>query len=620
MRPSLLSLALPLLLAPLGVWTCCSCGWQSNRRPAGSAAAASTSAALHVPQGPYPRGQAGPGSAPGPQGPVTEVLSPAPGSQLAGPNADVALRLADADGVRGVTVQGLAATDQGAGRWTVTIPLSPGLNVIAVEAEDGLGTRSRSAFTLLQGAFLPPGAEVPAACQARLGQAALDLIGARIEAAAGGLDLLALIHQAAGRPAVNTSLVKVDVTSVAHAPPRLVELRPAPAGLTAALELDALSVELEVDLIGRGLVWLEASRVRLDLEAAFSPAAGGASGARLLGLDLARLDLSFQGLTLRARSAAADLVLTPFKGLILTALQGALERALRGAAPGLLARPLPGVDTPLLVQVPVLEGGTRPLELRGRLTGGRGWPGVALDLQAALSLAAAQPHHAGTSLGILVGAPPPGPRTPSGPDEVEVALSQDAANALAHAYWHAGGARYRVDGTRPSSGAVPLSARLLHPFFPLARDLAPDPDTPLLLDASLEAPPVVRLAAGGAVTLLVPEAQVAVWFDYMDGGPPLELLRARLALEVSVQVDVVGGELVFGALSAAQQGVNVTAEPAGDLDDQGVEDFLHQALPIVLGAVQLPRVPIPALPAGVPLLAPGLEVQDGWLVVRGKAR
>jgi hypothetical protein len=206
-------------------------------------------------------------------------------------------------------------------------------------------------------------------------------------------------------------------------------------------------------------------------------------------------------------------------------------------------------------------------------------------------------------------------------DDVGVAVSSDGLNAFAHAYWRAGGAKVELDGTRPTTKKTPLSAKLLYPFFPIARDLAPDPLTPLVIEATLEAPPVLRLGTPtGAVTLLVAEAQVSVLFDYMDGGPRVELLRARLSLEGTVDASVSGHHLVLSNLRAAQLGADIVAEPAGDLDDQGVEAFLLQAVPTVVGAVRLPAIPIPALPRGLTLVAPTVESRDGWLIVRAGVR
>lgn len=599
------------------------CNRQSNLTVSGTTAAPLTSARLYTPQGPFPRGQAGPATAPGPQGPAVEVLSPARGAQLAPGAVAVEVRASDPEGVAAVSLGGVAASDLGQGRYGAQVTLAPGLNVIAIEAVDGAGTPSRGSFALMAGTFLPAGGEVPAACAARLGQGALDLVAVKLESALATLDLQALIG---AQPVVNSSLVKVNVTAIAHDPPRVTRLVPTPAGLDAAAALDRLQVELEVDLIGRGLVYVSADQATVALQAAIAPAVagGGASGAQLLGLRVDTVDVVFQNLALRARSGLADAILTPFKGLILTAIRAAVERALRNALPGLLGRPLPGVDQPLAVNVPLVEGGTTALEVRGRLSGGRGWPGVALDLETALTVAAVTPHptvQAGGA-GILVRSPPrPAPATPSGPDEVEVALSEDVADAVAHAYWHAGGARYVVDGTQPTTSAAPLAARLLYPFFPLIRDLAPDPATPVVIEASLEAPPLVQLGVpAGGVSFLAPEAQLAVFLDYMDGGPRVEVLRARLTLEVGTQVDVVGSELVFSHLACGRLGMDVIAEPAGDLDDQEVEDFVLVALPIVVDNLGLPRVPIPALPAGIPLLSPGLDARDGWLTVRARVR
>lgn len=606
----------PLLSTP-ALWVV-GCSQQSNRLPAQTRTVASgATPGTYTPQGPFPRGQAS--GRVGPEGPEVGLVAPLRGTQVSAGVVDVELAVVDPDGVASVTVEGAPAQAAGGDRFRASVALVPGLNVVRFEAVDGLGAKRSGYVAVSSGEHLPGGAEVPAACRVELGQAGLDRIAREVEQAARTLDLLALVN-ANGRPVVNTGIVKVDVTSIAHDPPRVAAFTPTATGLGLALELDRLRVELDVDLIGNGQVVLEADRARVEAGAAIRPASGPATGATLLGLAVERIDLVFTGLRLQARSTLANLLLAPIRGIVLAAMERALESALRNAVGRLLARPLPGVDAPLVVNVPAAGGTTAALELKGRITGGRGWPGRALELEAALAVVASNAAFPGASAGFLVTRPAPPQVTPVGVDEAQVALSVDAANGFAHAWWQTGAAAWELDGTRPTTAAVPLSARLLHPFLPLALELAPDPATPVVIRASVvDAPPALRVAAGG-VGIVLPELELSVWLDYMDGGPRVELLRARVTLEAGVAVAVGASELVLSDLTLGAFAFDLVAEPSGPVDDQQLEEFVRAVLPLLLPEVKLPSIPIPALPAAVPLVTPILDLHDGWVVVRGRVQ
>lgn len=609
------SLVLLAFVAPLVGAAVCGCNQQSNRHP-GWSAVGGTAAPLVTPQGPYPRGQVNPANLPQRQGPSITVTSPARGAQLTATHVDVEVEVTDPDGVGSVAIQGAPATDVGGGRWQATVPLAAGLNLIEVEAVDGLGDRSRARFSVVQGQFVPGGTFVDGALL-RLDQPALDVAAREIEARTGALDLVTLLPH----PVLQTTLVTVDVTAVTHAPPRVTSLTAQAGTMTAVLDLHQVSVDLDVNLLGRGQAIATADRVRGLITATIQRPAGPATGLKLMGFDVDRLDVTFTNLQLRPQSGLAVTVLSPVANLLMFALRGALSSAIEKALMNALSKPMAGADTPMRVNLPTVDGSTAALDLLVRADGGRGWGGAGLDLLASASATAVTPHPHALPADVLVTRPPAPVIAWAPTDHVGLALSADAANAFAHAYWLAGAARYQIDGTKPAKS--PPAARLLHPFFPVVRDLAPDPATPLVIDISLEAPPVVRLdRPDGAVGLLVPEAQVSVALDYMDGGPRAEVLRTRLSVELAVDAAVVGNDLVLSNLTCAGVAVDVIAEPSGDLDDQGVEDFILQAIPTLLGSVaqRLPRIPLPGIPAGVTLVAPTVEARDGWLIVRAGVR
>lgn len=623
-----MTMRMALGLLPFAVLAYCAlgCSEQSNRLPMPSVVGA-TAAGLstNTPMGPYPRGVVNPANLPARQGPVMQVLAPPRGAQLTTTSVAVEVSAVDPDGVQAVTIAGAPAASLGGDRFGASVTLAPGMNVVEVVATDSLGDRSTGHFSLMQGQFEPAGAFVADSAHIRLDMDALDLLARKVEALAAPIDLLTLIHQGAGRPILNTAIITVDVTAVTHAPLRVAQFAPSPGGVSIAVELNQLAVELDVNLIGRGLVLVSADRVRIDAHATFGRPAGVATGIRLLGADVDQLDLTFDNLRIQTRSGLANAIITPFRGLIERTVENAVEKALRKEIADLLQKPFAGADTPLRLNMPDLTGApVRPLDLLLRVDGGRGWAGVGLDLVAAMSVTAPQPRYSPLNAGVLVTRPAAPSAAWASTHDVSVALSADALNAFLHGYWLTGAGRYQVDGTKPTV-KKPLAARVLYPFFPIVRDLAPDPDTPIVIDASLEAPPIIRLNTSTSpvtIEVLVPEAEVSLLIDYMDGGPRLEVLRARLSIEAEGRVDVVGSTLTFTGLRCNTIGMDVIAEPAGDLDDQSVEDFIVQALPtLVTGlSASIPSLLIPGLPLNVQLVNSTLEVSGGHLIVRTDVR
>lgn len=166
----------------------------------------------------------------------------------------------------------------------------------------------------------------------------------------------------------------------------------------------------------------------------------------------------------------------------------------------------------------------------------------------------------------------------------------------------------------------PLNVKLLYPFLPPIRGLAPDPLTPVVIEVGLGAPPVATFEPGAQPFMLgIGELSVTASIDYMDGGPRAELFTLRTGLELGMDLTYSQGELKISALAATQAELDIIAEPTVDLADQEIEDFFRGLVPKLLDAVKnsIPAVPLPALPYGMNLDNVRIEAQQDAIRLAG---
>lgn len=614
---ALLSLAGALAVAGLG------CDSQHNGLPfqAGTTAAGITS--LSAPVGPFPRGVIDPRHLPDAAtvGPVISVISPGRGSVTTQAQVDLTIQVEDPDGVVAVEIAGAPARDLGSGRYRGSVSLATGANLVDYQAEDTQGNVTTGYTSLLRAAqVVPAGSFVPRSIAIELSDPGLDRVARIAEDLTAGVDLFPLIS--GSNPLVSVAGLQVTALSLTHQPPRFA-LAGAPEGIRAEVHLDDVAFAVQVDMLGFGLMQ---ATILADRASGFVQArihqgsfTGAYPGKRALGLEVTQINLDLDRFRVVSNQGLVTGLLNPFNGLIEGAVRKELESVLVTLLDDTLKDPLGGIDRPLSLPINVPNQPPTSLEARFEVHQAYGPPAGGLVLVAGVEAAASVPRY-GRDL-VLQGVSFT-PQPFGGQSAFNVKVGSDALNAFLGALQETGRLGVVIDGTAvPKPGATMIpSAKLLYPFFPLVKDLCPDPDTPIVIEVDLQAPPIARFGVGAAdYSATLPEAEVRLWIDYLDGGPRLLLFALRIGVEIGVDLSVNATSLLVDDLVLGALKVEVIAEPAGDMDDQGLEAFVQAAAPTLLAdfATSVSAVPIPALPFGLKLSQPQLSASRDVLLIQG---
>jgi hypothetical protein len=589
------------------------CSHQTDQARIYTAAPAATA------HGPYPRGQVTAATALDltKRGPRLTLLAPDRGAQIASSTqATVTLQATSVNQVVAVTVEGVSAAAIGS-TYQATVSLTPGTNFIHAEAIDNLGQKGESTFTLVQGTFQPMDQFLTSPVVACLSTSGLVKIEPLVDTAVGSIGFATLLQQA--NPLVSgAGLVTVDAVSFTYNPPRTTVTGTANGG-QLAIELGHAMLTVQADALGlpitQGTVSADTATGTFVVTVNRTPAFLAAHGP--LGLEATCTGLTFQNLFLSSPVPAITLILQGVEPAIVQPLTNVVTQALTSAVQGLLDQAqLAGITQPLVAQIPTLAG-TAPVdfELQADQAQGSLAQGLALALDAEAT--APQPFSPQATTQVLVsGVKPPIGVVPAG--DFACLISEDAANAFLQAYWLAGGTSLTLSGvTQPSTF---LTARVLYPFLPQVTEIAPDGDTPLVVELSCASPPLATFGgAANPVAITVGETQVRILLDFQDGKPPLELFTLRVPFELTATVSVVNGAIVIANLQAPVVSVDVVSEPVTPLDDLAITSFLAQLLPFVLDQYrqQLPPIPIPALPLGLTLSNAGITPEPGYVDVWG---
>lgn len=601
------------------------CG-QENSPPGAFAAstAAGSTAPATAPVGPFPRGQADPNTLPDPakQGPTLTIVAPARGAQLTATTVDVVVDAQDPDGVASVEIAGGAAALRQGSEYGVLVSLPPGLDLIPVVARDTLGNHSTAYVSVTQGAFVPYDTMQSRTVAVGITQVGLDRIEDVAATATGTLDLGSLF--ASSNPVLQSTLLTVDVLGMQHAPPRY-EIDGTPSGAQVTVLLDNCSVDIKADVIGVATVnaTILAQNITGAITANVSQAGytGSMPGKQALGLEISSIDITINGFQMVSSNALVSTLLSPFQGLLKNMLAGKLEDFLLDAVSKELSKTLPGVDAPLplVFASPTLVGQPLAVDLMLEVNEAHGYSGAGLGLAAGFRATPAQVGVPGGPLDVLATGTTVTPTI--GPEPFSLEFSEDAFNAVLHNLWQTGGIVVALDGTHaPRPGMPPLNVKLLYPFLPPIRGLAPDPLTPVVIEVGLGAPPVATFEPGAQPFMLgIGELSVTASIDYMDGGPRAELFTLRTGLELGMDLTYSQGELKISALAATQAELDIIAEPTVDLADQEIEDFFRGLVPKLLDAVKnsIPAVPLPALPYGMNLDNVRIEAQQDAIRLAG---
>lgn len=612
-----------LLIAGISAVAVLGCNKQRNGLPFQSATTAAGITSLQAPVGPFPRGVVDPRhlADPATVGPVISVTSPGRGSVTTQPQVSLTLQVEDPDGVVAVEIAGAATQDLGGGSYRATVTLAPGANLIDYRAEDARGNVTTGYTSILRAAqVVPAGSFVPRSVAVELSDPGLDRVARIAEDLTQGVDLFPLIS--GSNPLVSVAGLQVTAVSLTHQPPRFA-LAGAPDGIRAELHLDDVAFAVQVDMLGFGLMQASilANRASGFVQARIHQGSfsGNYPGKRTLGLEVTQVRLDLDRFRVVSNSGLVTGLLNPFNSLIESAVRKELESVLLTLLDDTLKDPLGGIDRPLSLPINLPNQAPTSLEARFELHQAYGPPAGGLVLVAGVEAAASTPLY---RRDLVLQGVSFTPQPFGGQRAFNVKVGSDALNAFLGALQETGRLGVVIDGTAvPKPGATMIpSAKLLYPFFPLVKDLCPDPDTPIVIEVDLQAPPIARFGVGVAdYSATLPEAEVRLWIDYLDGGPRLLLFALRIGVEVGVDLSVTATSLLVDSLVLGSLKVEVVAEPAGDMDDQGLEAFIQAAAPTLLGdfATSVGAVPIPALPFGLKLDNPQLSASRDVLLVQG---
>lgn len=614
--------AASLLILPQG------CNSQTNPAPLTVIAPPKIAPTFVAPTGPFPRGTVDPAFQldPATQGPEIKVLSPARGAQLTERTLDVRLQVQDVNGVSAVTINSIPAWNEKGDEWVAQMTLEPNqVNFLKLSATDGLGNVSHGNFSLTHGLFRSIEEFTDNILKASLNNAGLTRVKEIAESLVGNTDIAALTT--AFNPILDNFLAKINIAAVRNDPIQ-VDINGLSGGAEIKVSLGNAAVDLDINGgVGRFLAQratITSSRAVATIRARVqrdpnNPPSGLKTA---LGLEIESVNVQLENFDVVFPSG----LLTRIVRLLRNTVRQRIERMLSQILADLVNknlgdRVIPGLGAPLSVDLPVPFLGTASLDTSFRVSGADGSATTGLGLALGVKVLPKTQVLAGATRHYFVTGTQAIPNVDEA-DNFAVGLSSDSANALAHAMWLSSVFRYRLDGTNPQPGQTfVLTAKLLLPFFPQLTGLAPDPDTPVSFEITTEAAPTVRLGQNNqSLELTVNELQVRAFIDYMDGQSAREIFTLRTNLQARADVAIVNKKIVVSNVTAPVTTADLVSEPVTDLADAELLNFLNAIMPYALKrfTLNIPAIPIPALPRGLDLQNPRVEISQDFLVVRGK--
>lgn len=599
------------------------CSDQSNSMPAGGSDFLNqTAPANSAPVGPFPRGTPDPAFAldPATQGPEITIMSPTRGALETQLSCEIQVKVEDPNGVSQVRIGGLPATNIGGSIYSATVDMQPStMNFVTVTARDTLGNTSDAYSSICQGSFHDMDAPLQRGLAASLNNNGLTTVVGLLEEATTNFDLLPLIQDS--NPVLDNFAAEINVTSIQSQPMKF-EIQGEPGGAMIKVHLDDARLGVFVDSLINTDATLLADRATAEIHAVVDPAvaANPTSLQSALGLRITSIEVSFENFSVDVPNGILDFIVDLLNGVVRNFVEGALEDILGDKVSELLGPALPGFGQPVSVPLNLPLLGPSSIDVNLGTYGADG--------------------SAATGLGLVLGmkATPTTPVLQNVPNEyfvtntqtipsVEVndtfaaGLSSDAANAFLQALWTAGGIRVRLDGADPDPNTpIRINAGFLNIFFPQLRGIAPDPNTPLVLEITSESAPIARFGQqGGNVSLTAGEFQIKILIDYMDGDDPLEVMTVRTGLQLATDITLENNSIRVAKLSAPVVRSDMISEPVVDLADSELENFINAILPFALDKYvpEIPAMPVPALPLGLQLDGPRLDIQQDMVLVRG---
>ena len=531
--------------------------------------------------------------------PIVEITSPTPGSFVGGTQLRVEGRVIE-DNLASVEVDGQAIEVAADGSFSFTHATSPGAYRLRVAATDVSGHQAYAHTSAVVGRFAPTGTFLTNGAALGIGSRAIDVIedGAAQLIAAQDLETELLRHN----PVMSDWWGQLRTKSESHAGAE-VSLVPGNGVLSAEAALTNLVVEFELATsLGNVPGTLRASRAVLEAPVRIG-AADGRPTARI-----ESSDVRLEGFSVTVQYIPS--VITDFDA-IRDAVRGYVEDAVRNEVAGLLpdflenalaglqqstAMDAVGLNIDIDINVAAIDVNTSGLRALGAVSAKARQPAV-LESPGSVML----------DLG--------GTATPTD-DELEVVIGVDAANAVVHAFWEAGGYSSRLEGIAFGDGQLQVSHLSL--LVPDLAGLAPA-DAPVHLIMDTRLPPVIVPEEGPDRDAVVVAPEISVEAVAVVDGRDVHLFTLSIGMLAPIRM-VISEDLVHterGEIEFIADPIDVPGRaPMGPELDALINSALD---PIKDDLLKLDGLPIPSL-VGFQLMAPVTRMDGGYMRFSGGVR
>jgi hypothetical protein len=527
--------------------------------------------------------------------PTITLTAPSRGTFTGAAQVQVTGTATDASGVATLLVNGTLTRVDPAGAFSATVALTPGVNIIEIQAADPHQNMSDLTVSVTSGTFLPQANVVSKGLAVRFEQPAFDAIarvgaqriaGTNLQQQVLGQNPLFSGGSGLANAVVNASSVSFGTSSLA--------LTPTPAGLQIQVSIPAIRLVanargrvLGIRFTGSGTV--SAAQATLRATAVVSPSNGGLSST----LQGVRVDLVGFRVNINNLPPVLD-------SLVARAVRGILERQIQRR----VEQVLPPIVNTGLAGAP----GALTQTVFGRQLTIRQIPrSVQFDAMGATIVSDADV--------TLNGAPRPGlPTTPGSlttPGPVPVAgvgralhlsLNDDLLNRLGHAAWRGGLLHQRVDqafvAQNPGLPAwLQLDVFSLETAFPVlvGRWNSSDP-----VEVSIEAltPPVFTPSAQGTLAVTLGDLMLSVRV-LPPGGTPELVFETALQVEFDMTVTLsTNHTLQLGLMSQPKVRTDLVQSPIAPLPEFAIQTLVDLVTPpmaqFMVGA--LSGIPLPTYP------------------------
>nr|HEX4318501.1 Ig-like domain-containing protein [Kofleriaceae bacterium] len=531
----------------------------------------------------------GSGPAVDPNAPVVHITSPDRGSVLGDVQTVMVTGTATDDvGVTSLTVNGTAVPVAADGTWSMSLPVSPGtqlVHAVALDASNNQGTETRA---LLAGPMVPIDTAVPQAMQAALSAQTFSAIGQGAAGFMNTADLEAMIapHNpvySAGAPNGPDCLYAMASITALSEHGATISLTPMAGGVFLDVEMDNFNAGLHVDYAVACIDGSHDASATADHLSVTGMLTIGVGSDGTFATSLTNPDVQFTNLDLELGGIPGDIVdlldlEDSFGGIMGWAVQQFMGPAVTSALSGMTgAHTVSVLGTNVNVSV-------APNAIQFDNTG------AILDLDTSLR---AQNDGGGPGYVYV----PNGQLAMDDSKGFQLAVADDAANQLLASLWTAKAFDQTLDLTTGPYGqigtlydSVQLQAAV-PPFVDLSGDGLKLTVGDLMATFSLKGQPVTRVAVNAQV-------DVKVTADPMTGALRLDVGTPTVYVDVDDDAEGVMG--------------------ANELSNSQFETIASFALSriVAVGSGTLGAVPLPSV-GGVSLANVGVQADAGYLLVTG---